>query len=130
MSENNIPCIQLIGDKEDFSRWAEAEVLPYEGARRLNLGPVTTYFDGKGGIKHILALNPERVRILEDAIHEYYVHEKDQDGPDLLADGEDHLTDLILLVKDYREWKKRQALREAKDFGVPWDISRDEPENV
>ena len=36
MSENNIPCIQLIGDKEDFSRWAEAEVLPYEGQDMLD----------------------------------------------------------------------------------------------
>ena len=199
MSENNVPCIQLIGDKEDFARQAEAEVLPYEGARRLNLGPVTTYFDGKGGIKHILALTPERVRILEDAIHEYYLHEKDQDGPDLLEETEvlaDSMTGAVVrsislvrdplphcgfnepdlstrvlpesaddlehnrrrievfsseivtvtnemlrdldvppdvrawLADDYRNYRRREALRSAGGFGVPWDISRNEPEDV
>lgn len=77
-----------VWDDEDSSRRAEAEVLPYEGTRKLNLGPVESYFDSKGGIKHILILTPERVRILEDAIHEYHLHENDQDGPDLLTETE------------------------------------------
>lgn len=184
MSENNVPCIQMILDPEDFQQGITIDILPHANAPRQSMGLAELVYGRDGSIYHCIQLTHERVRILEDCIHEYYLHENDQDGPDLLAETEvlaDCMTGLTIrnvsLVKDPLphcgfnepdlstrvlpesaddpEHNRRrievfsseivtvtnEMLRDldvlpdvrawlAGGYGVPWDISRNEPEDV